>query len=562
MTTKELAFAASTIWVVFAAVLVLFMQAGFAFLEAGLTRMKNVGHIAAKNVLILAIASIVYYLVGFGIAFGDGGNSLWGGSGFLPSVDELLSIGAEPFSWFGAIPGGAAYLFEVAFAAVSLAIVWGSMAERTRLWVYFVFGVFYTLLYSLVSHWIWSPDGWLFTKGMQDFAGSTVVHYQGALAGLAGALLLGPRIGKFVGGKPQAIPGHNMAYTTLGVIVLWFGWFGFNAGSVLAVDFPEVGFFGYVALNTNLGAAAGVLGAVITSMLVIKKPDLSMMLNGAIGGLVAITAACAFVAPWAAIVIGFGAGVIVVLGVLLVERIGIDDPIGAVAAHGLSGVWGTLSLGFFTMPSMAEKLATGHGGLFYGGGVTQLGTQALGLAAVGAFTFGASFAMLWLMKVTIGIRAEPDVESAGLDVSEHGMWGYPEFYIPVPGGYGSEGTAPIGRKYGDREVIVAEGDKGDSMYVVQAGKVEVIKQDGGSERQLGTLKSGEFFGEMSLLEGETRSATVRAVGEAHVIEVDKKTVEKRLQENPNLAVNMLKTISGRLREANSKGPGAHEEAEA
>ena len=187
MTTKELAFAASTIWVVIAAVLVMFMQAGFAFLEAGLTRMKNVGHIAAKNVLILAIASIVYYVVGFGIAFGDGGNGLWGGSGFLPSVDELLSIGAEPFSWFAAIPGGAAYLFEVVFAAVSLAIVWGSMAERTRLWVYFVFGVFYTLLYSLVSHWIWSPDGWLFAKGMQDFAGSTVVHYQGALAGLAGA---------------------------------------------------------------------------------------------------------------------------------------------------------------------------------------------------------------------------------------------------------------------------------------------------------------------------------------------------------------------------------------
>ena len=381
MTTKELAIATSTIWVVLAAILVMFMQAGFAFLEAGLTRMKNVGHIAAKNVLVLAIASLVYYVVGFGIAFGDGGNGLWGGSGFLPSVDELLTIGASPFSWFSAIPAAAGYLFEVVFCAVSLAIVWGAMAERTRLWVYFAFGAAYTLIYSLVSHWIWSPDGWLFSKGMQDFAGSTVVHYQGALAGLAGALLLGPRIGKFAhDGKPNAIPGHNMAFTTLGVIILWFGWFGFNAGSTLSVDFGGVGFFAYVALNTNLAAAAGVIGAVVTSWLVIKKPDLSMMLNGAIAALVAITAACAFVAPWAAIVIGFVAGVIVVFGVLLVERIGIDDPVGALAAHGMAGVWGTLSLGFLTVPALSEKLATGTGGLFYGGGLHQLGIQALGLA--------------------------------------------------------------------------------------------------------------------------------------------------------------------------------------
>ncbi len=197
-----------------------------------------------------------------------------------------------------------------------------------------------------------------------------------------------------------------------------------------------------MALNTNLAAAAGVLGAVVTSWLVIKKPDLSMMLNGAIGALVAITAACAFVAPWAAIVIGFVAGVIVVLGVLAVEKIGIDDPIGAIAAHGMSGVWGTLSLGFLTVPELADKLATGKGGLFYGGGLGQLGTQALGLAAVGAFTFTASFGVLLLFKVTVGIRTEPEVETMGLDVSEHGMWGYPEFYIPVPGGYGQEHHEP------------------------------------------------------------------------------------------------------------------------
>jgi Amt family ammonium transporter len=265
------------------------------------------------------------------------------------------------------------------------------------------------------------------------------VHYQGALAGLAGALLLGPRIGKFgADGRANAIPGHNMAFTTLGVIILWFGWFGFNAGSTLSVDFGGVGFFAYVALNTNLAAAAGVLGAVLTSWIVIKKHDLSMMLNGAVAALVAITAACAFVAPWAAIVIGLVAGMIVVLGVLVVERIGIDDPIGAISAHGMAGVWGTLALGFLTLPSQAESLATGSAGLFYGGGLHQLGIQALGLLTVGAFTFTASFACLWLMKVTVGIRTDPEAETAGLDVSEHGMWGYPEFYIPVPGGYGTE----------------------------------------------------------------------------------------------------------------------------
>jgi Amt family ammonium transporter len=446
----DLLIAASTIWVVVAAVLVMFMQAGFAFLEAGLTRMKNVGHIAAKNVLILALASVVYYLVGFGLAFGDGGGGFAGGSGFAASFEDLLKVGAAPFSLFAEIPAAAGYLFQVVFCAVSLAIVWGAMAERTKLYVYIVFGIAFTLIYSVASHWIWASNGWLASKGMQDFAGSTVVHYQGALAGLAGALLLGPRIGKFgADGKPNAIPGHNMAFTTLGVIILWFGWFGFNPGSTLGVDGGGLGFFAYVALNTNIAAAAGVLGALTASWLVIKKPDLSMMLNGAIGALVAITAACAYVAPWAAILIGFVAGVIVVLGVLLVERLRIDDPVGAIAAHGMSGVWGTLALGFLTVPALAERVGIGNGGLFYGGGAHQLGVQALGLVTVGAFTFSTSFACLFVLDRIWGIRAEPEVETAGLDVSEHGMWGYPEFYIPVPGGYDlwttppwSSGTSP------------------------------------------------------------------------------------------------------------------------
>jgi Amt family ammonium transporter len=440
MSAENLAIAASTIWVVVAAVLVIFMQAGFAFLEAGLTRMKNVAHIAAKTVVVFGVACVVYYLVGYGLAFGDGGTGFLGGSGFAPSVEELLAIGQAPFSWFSSIPASAGYLFQVAFAGVSLAIVWGSMAERAKLWVYFAFGAVFVLVYSVVSHWIWSPDGWLFARGMQDFAGSTVVHYQGALAALAGCLLIGPRIGKFgADGKPNPIPGHNMAYVTLGVIILWFGWFGFNAGSTLGVQSGDVlGFFAYVALTTNIAAACGVIGAAATAWLVLGKPDVSMTLNGAIAALVAITAACGFVAPWAAIVIGLVAGVIAVLGVLLIERVRVDDPVGAVAVHGLSGVWGTLATGLFAVPALASNLATGKGGLVYTGSFDQLGAQALGLVAVGAFTFSLSFAALWAMKRAFGIRVAEHVETAGLDVSEHGMWGYPEFYIPVPGGYGTE----------------------------------------------------------------------------------------------------------------------------
>jgi Amt family ammonium transporter len=440
----DLLVAASTIWVVIAAVLVMFMQAGFAFLEAGLTRMKNAGHIAGKNVLIFAIASLVYWAVGFGLAFGDG-NAIIGTHGFFPSVGQLTSVGQKPFDWFTEVPGAAGYLFEVVFAGVSLAIVWGAMAERAKLWVYFAFGLIFTLIYSVASHWIWSPHGWLFGRGMQDFAGSTVVHFQGALAGLAGALILGPRIGKFgKDGRANPIPGHNLPYAVLGTLILWFGWFGFNPGSTLGVDYGGYGYFSYVAVTTNIAAAAGALGGVTTAWLVLRKPDISMMLNGVLAALVAITAASGFVAPWAAIVIGLVSGFIAVVGVIAVERIGIDDPIGAVAVHGMSGVWGTLATGLFAVPLLAKKLATGQGGLVYTGSFHQLGVQALGVAAIGVFTFSASYGSLWTMNKLWGIRVEHETETAGLDVSEHGMWGYPEFYIPVPGGYGSEAHSHLG----------------------------------------------------------------------------------------------------------------------
>ena len=314
------------------------------------------------------------------------------------------------------------------------------MAERAKLWVYFAFGAVFTVTYSVVSHWVWQGGGWLFGLGMQDFAGSTVVHYQGALAALAGALLLGPRIGKFgTDGRANPIPGHNMPFAVLGTIILWFGWFGFNPGSTLGVVTGDrVGFFAYVALTTNLAAAAGAVSGAITAWLVLRKPDISMMLNGVLAALVAVTAASGFVAPWAAVVIGLVSGVIAVVGVLAVERIGIDDPIGAVAVHGVSGVWGTVATGLFAVPALAATLKTGQGGFVYTGSLHQVWVQLIGLAAVGAFTFSASFACLWTMKRLWGIRVEEETETAGLDVSEHGMWGYPEFYIPVPGGYGTE----------------------------------------------------------------------------------------------------------------------------
>src|SRR5438876_4695761 len=457
MSNADLLIAANTIWVVVAAVLVMFMQAGFAFLEAGLTRMKNAAHIAGKNVLIFGVCSLVYWAVGFGIAFGDG-NRVIGTSGFAPSVDSLLAVGKAPYSFFTTIPGAGAYLFEVVFAGVSLAIVWGAMAERAKLWVYFVFGVAFTLIYSVISHWIWHSGGWLFGLGMQDFAGSTVVHYQGALAALAGAILLGPRIGKFGhDGRANPIPGHNMPYAVLGTLILWFGWFGFNPGSTLAViTGDKVGYFAYVALTTNIAAASGAVGGLITAWIVLKKPDISMMLNGVIAALVAITAASGFVAPWAAIVIGLVSGGIAVVGVIAVERIGIDDPIGAVAVHGMAGVWGTLATGIFAVPLLAKNLATGTGGLVYTGSFHQLGVQALGLAAVGVWTFSASFGILWTLKKLWGIRVEEEAETSGLDVSEHGMWGYPEFYIPVPGGYGTEAHAHGGNNVGPSTRTAAE----------------------------------------------------------------------------------------------------------
>jgi Amt family ammonium transporter len=434
--------AVDTIWVVVAAVLVMLMQAGFAMLECGFSRAKNAGHTAMKNLLVFAVASLAFWAVGFGICFGTG-NALIGMSGWFLDVaaDKINEVFASLS--FSSVPLGAKYLFQVVFCAVSLAIVWGGMAERTKLIVYLVFGaIFSALIYPVVGHWIWG-GGWLSGLGMQDFAGSTVVHLQGASAALAGAILLGPRIGKYTkDGKPNAILGHNMPLVILGTIILWFGWFGFNPGSTLSALSPEPGYFAYVALTTNLAAAAGVLAGLLIAWWVIGNPDMTMAANGALAALVAITASCAFVDPWAAVVIGAGAGTIAVLGVLIIERLKIDDPVGAVSVHGMAGIWGTLANGLFATPERVKLLAVGQPGLFYGGGLHQLFVQAVGVAAAFAYVFVASLIVFTALKLTIGLRVSAEDEIEGLDMSEHGILGYPEQSHRLPAGVPVR-TAPL-----------------------------------------------------------------------------------------------------------------------
>jgi Amt family ammonium transporter len=290
--------------------------------------------------------------------------------------------------------------------------------------VYLIFSALFVLLvYPVIAHWIWG-GGWLAEHGKQDFAGSTVVHLTGAMAALAGTLLLRPRIGKYnKDGTPNEIHGHNQVFTTLGVFVLWIGWFGFNAGSTVAVG---DGFFGYVAFNTQLAFGAGAVVALLVSWLVTGKANISAVLNGGLAGLVGITASCAFVEPWAALVIGAVSGLLVFYSMRFFDRIRVDDPIAALSVHGVAGVWGTVSNGLFALPELAEYLGVGQGGLFYTGDFHQLWVQIYGVVVSGLFAFVASYVLLYLIKVTIGLRVTEEQEIAGLDLSEHGVYGYPE----------------------------------------------------------------------------------------------------------------------------------------
>src|SRR3954447_17253709 len=419
--------AINSLWVIVAGVLVMFMQAGFAFLEIGFSRGKNAGTVVAKILANFSIAAILYWAVGFAFAFGNG--KILGTHGFF-----LRDYG-DPQKAF-AIMGlsdatiESKWFFQFVFCAVSLAIVWGTTLERIKFGVYIIYAiVFSALIYPIASHWVFG-GGWLQSSlGMQDFAGSTAVHLIGATGALAVLLLLGPRRGKYgKDGKPRAIPGHNMPLFGLGVLILWLGWFGFNPGSTLnALDgrFPEI------LLVTQLAAAAGVLGALIVARWKTGSIDIGMAGNGAIAALVAITAPSGYVDLWTAPIIGGVAGLGVPLCIYAIDK-RIDDPVGALSAHGIAGIWGTISCGIFTAPQLAKYNAVGDPGLIYTGSFHQILVQALGVVTVFAFVFVLSYGTFWAIKKTYGLRVSAEEEDAGLDISEHGMYGYPEQFIPAP----------------------------------------------------------------------------------------------------------------------------------
>jgi len=407
----ELTQAINTVWVVMAGALVFLMHLGFTLLEAGFTRMKNAANIAAKNVMNIAVGMLAFWAVGFAFMFGDGNNFIGHAGWFLP-VNNPPDVFSS-LDWAG-IPISAKWFFQVVFAATAATIVSGAMAERTRFRGYVIYVIALTaFIYPVVGHWAWG-GGWLSDLGFIDFAGSTVVHTVGGTAAFVGAAVVGPRIGKYQLGWTRTaniIPGHSMPLAIAGVIVLWFGWFGFNAGSTMAavgVDFASI------ILTTNIAAAAGVMGVLLMMWMLRRKPDVGMMGNGALAGLVAITAGCAFVETTGAFTIGFIAGAIVVTSALFIDRLRVDDPVGAISVHAVCGIWGTLAVGLY---------ATGTG-LFYGHGWSQLGIQAVGVVSVVAWTGLTCFVVFYAIKKTVGLRVSTEEELEGLDIAEHGMSGY------------------------------------------------------------------------------------------------------------------------------------------
>ncbi|MFD2671854.1 ammonium transporter [Marinicrinis sediminis] len=407
----------SALWVMLSAILVILMQGGFIMLEAGSTRMKNAGHVAGKTIFTFGLATIVYWAVGWGFAYGSDSNPFIGFGDFFYNPFGLDD---------GSLPMSVAFLFQFAFAAISLTIAWGGFAERGKLAAYLIFTVLFTaFIYPVISHWIWG-GGFLAEDGAQDFAGSTVVHLTGAMAALAATILLKPRIGKFnKDGSANELPGHNQVFTTIGVLILWVGWFGFNAGSTLGID--EAFFSGYVAFNTQLAAGAAAIVALLVAWAFTGKADIGTMLNGALAGLVAITASCAFVEPGAAVVIGMVAGALVFFSMKFFEKMKIDDPIYALSVHGAIGIWGTLANGLFATKELAEDtVGVGTAGLFYGGGFGQLWVQIESVVIAGAYAFVLSFVFLLIIKKIVGLRVTEEQEIMGLDLSEHGTYGYPE----------------------------------------------------------------------------------------------------------------------------------------
>lgn len=430
LTPEDVQGALNTIWVTVAAILVIFMNAGFGMLETGFCRQKNAVNILTKNLIVFALATLAYWAIGFSLMFGEGGGFVGGGGWFLSGAPE--TYGLSPFP--EGLPVPVFFLFQVAFAGTAATIVSGAVAERVHFVSFLIFSVLLVAVaYPITGHWVWDSQGWLYNLGFVDFAGSTVVHGAGGWAALVGAAMLGPRIGKYQNGQSMAIPGHNMSIAMLGCLILWIGWFGFNPGSQLAADEMVP----YIAVTTNLAGAAGGIAATITSWVVSGKPDLSMVINGILAGLVAITAGCAAVDYWGAVIIGIVAGVLVVFSVFFFDSIKIDDPVGATSVHLVNGAWGTLAVGLFSTEA----------GLFYGGGLTQLFHQIIGVASVGAFTVIVS-AIFWsILKATVGIRVSEEDELIGLDIAEHGMEAYSGFIKEagsLPAGLPAPGSGVVG----------------------------------------------------------------------------------------------------------------------
>jgi Amt family ammonium transporter len=422
---------ADTMWTLITAMLVFFMNLGFAMVESGLCRAKNCVNILAKNFIVFGVSSLAFLLIGWGLMFGDG-NALLGTHGIwlVAGADNSPAVGDAYQGVYGSIawtsvPLWAKFFFQLVFAGTAATIVSGAVAERIKFLSFVVFSVIIVgLIYPITGHWIWG-GGWLASLGMFDFAGSTVVHSVGGWAALAGVIALGPRLGKYRDGKVVPIPGHNMSTATIGVFVLWLGWFGFNPGSTMAADPLAIA---HVCVTTNTAAAAASLSALLTAIWLLGKPDLSMILNGCLAGLVAITAPCAFVSVGSSLVIGLVAGVLVVFGVLMFDRLQLDDPVGALSVHLLNGVWGTLAIGLFA-DAAAAPVAGPANGLFFGGGLTQLKAQVIGVVACGAYTFVVAMIAWMLIRGVMGLRVTPEEEREGLDMGEHGNSAYPDFQV-------------------------------------------------------------------------------------------------------------------------------------
>ncbi|MEM1024942.1 MAG: ammonium transporter [Myxococcota bacterium] len=416
--------ALDTVWVVLAGVLVFFMNAGFGLLETGFCRAKNAVSVLTKNFAVASIAGLAFFALGFGLMFADGSSVVGMGGFFLagtdnsPAVNEAYAGIFGSLSWAG-IPLEAKFFFQACFAMAAASIVSGAVAERIRFEAYLAFSaVLVAVVYPITGHWIWG-GGWLASFGFWDFAGSTQVHAVGGWGALTGALLVGPRMGRFgKDGRITALPGHNLALATAGGFILWLGWFGFNAGSTMAADPVAIA---HIATTTLLASMAGVAGATIAGYSVSKTFDLTMMVNGCLAGLVGITAGCAFVSAVSSVFIGLVAGGLVVAGIYGLDRLRIDDPVGAIPVHLLNGIWGTLAVGLF---AEARFVADVGDGLLYGGGAGLLGAQLVGVLVVGAFVAAAASGTWFLLKATVGLRVDPDHEWEGLDMSEMRMRAY------------------------------------------------------------------------------------------------------------------------------------------